>query len=293
VSAVAAPAPARTAPALRRFALGRVGASLACFVIAAIYLVPFAWVLSLSIRDSDDVLTLDILPHSFRPGNFPDAWNLFSLGTLFMNTIVIAIGTVALTLSLSCMAAYGFARFRSRLSEAVFMMILLGLTVPPAAMIVPFFVLMHNLGLFNSRISVILAETAFSLPLGVLLMRSYVERLPFDVVDAARVDGARPFRAFRLVVIPLLRPGMATLALFVTLTAWNDLLLPLVLLPSADESTLTVGLATAVQSFGQVHLAALAAASVMAAVPVLTVMFALRRYYVDVLASTARQATKG
>ncbi len=253
---------------------------------------PFAWVLSLSIRDSDDVLSLQIVPHSFRTGNFGDAWNFFSLGTLFMNTIVIAIGTVALTLGLSTMAAYGFARFRSRLSEAVFLMILLGLTVPPAAMIVPFFVLMHDLGLFNSRLSVILAETAFSLPLGVLLMRSYVERLPFDVVDAARVDGARPFRAFRLVVVPLLRPGMATLTLFVTLTAWNDLLLPLVLLPSADQSTLTVGLATAVSGFGQVHLAALAAASVLAAVPVLVVMFALRRYYVDVLASPGRQAAK-
>jgi len=294
VSAVAAPArPVARPAARRRLSWGRLAASLTCLVATAIYLVPFVWVISLSIRDSTDVLSLKILPSSFHPQNFTDAWSLFSLGTLFANTIVIAIGTVALTLTLATMAAYGFARFRSRLSEAVFLIILLGLTVPPAALIVPFFVLMHNLGLFNSRLSVILAETAFSLPLGVLLMRSYVERLPFDVIDAARVDGAGPFRAFRHVAVPLLRPGMATLALFVTLTAWNDLLLPLVLLPSADQSTLTVGLATAVQGFGQVQLAALAAASLMAAIPILILMFALRRYYVDVLASTGRRATKG
>lgn len=295
MSAVAAPARAAApaAPRARRFSAGRLVASLTCVVTTVVYLVPFVWVLSLSIRDSTDVLSLKILPSSFEPRNFTDAWDIFSLGTLFANTIVIAFGTVALTLTLATMAAYGFARFRSRVSEVVFLVILLGMTVPPAALIVPFFVLMHNLGLFNSRLSVILAETAFSLPLGVLLMRSYVERLPFDVIDAARVDGAGPFRAFRLVAVPLLRPGMATLALFVTLTAWNDLLLPLVLMPSADQSTLTVGLATAISSFGQVHLAALAAASVMAAVPVLIVMFSLRRYYVDVLASTGRRTTKG
>lgn len=267
----------------------RVLAGVTCTLMALVYLLPLLWIVSMSVRTNSDALSVGILPRTFRLSNFSDAWKQFGLGTLFANTIIISIGTVALTLAVSALAGYGFARMRTRVSETWFVVLLLGLTVPPAALIVPFFVLMRTLGLYNTLLSVIIAETAFALPIGVLLMRSYVERIPYNVIDAARTDGASPLRAFRFVVLPLMRPGLATLGLFVTLGAWNSLLVPLALLPSADQSTLTVGLATAVQSFGQVDLATLAAASVMAAVPIVAVLIGARRYYMDVLTTTSRK----
>jgi ABC-type glycerol-3-phosphate transport system permease component len=159
-------------------------------------------------------------------------------------------------------------------------MILLGLMVPPAAMIVPFFLAMLNLGFYNSLLAVIVGEAAFALPLGVLIMRGYIDRIPVELTDAARVDGAGPLRAFIHVVLPLLKAPIVTVALFIAMFTWNDFLLPLVLLPDPSHSTITVGLAQSVGQFGQLQLALISAAAVMALLPILAIFIAARRYYV-------------
>ncbi|MGB2712447.1 MAG: carbohydrate ABC transporter permease [Conexibacter sp.] len=265
----------------------RVIASITCIGIGIVYLLPLLWVVSLSVRDQSDVLSLRILPGSFRPRNYVDAFTQFDLGTLLAHSVLITAGTVVLSVAMSVTAAYAMSRWRSRLTEGLFLLILLGLMVPPATMIVPFFVVMTNLGFYDSLVAVILGEAAFGLPLGIMILRGYIDRIPLELTDAARVDGATPWRAFRLVALPLLRPAVATVALFITLSAWNDFLLPLVLLPDATSSTVTVGLASSVGTYGQLQPGLLAAASLMAVVPVLAVFMAARRYYVGGLSAGA------
>lgn len=264
----------------KRISGHRVLASLACVLIGITYLIPLLWVVSLSLRSKSDASSLDVLPSSFTLSNYPDAFKEYGLGGLLLNSAYVTAGTVVIAVSLSVLAAYGFARWRSRLTEGLFLMILLGLMVPPAAMIIPFFLAMLNMGLYNSLLAVILGEAAFALPLGILILRGYIDHIPVELTDAARVDGAGPLRAFAHVVLPLLKAPIVTVALFITLFTWNDFLLPLVLLPEPSNSTITVGLAQSVGQFGELQLALISAAAVMALLPVMTIFVAARRYYV-------------
>ncbi len=270
-----------------RSRIGRVLASLACFILGAVYAFPLFWTASLSVRDQQDALRPTLLPASFRPQNFVDAWEGLSLADLFRNTIFIAATTVILSVGMSVFAAYGFTRWRTRMTEAMFVIILLGMMVPAAGVIVPFFVLMRGIGLYGTLVAVILAETAFAIPLVVLLMRGYIERIPSELIDAARVDGASPFRGFIYVVLPLLMPAVVTSSLFVLLFAWNDLMLPLVLLPDPTDSTIVVGMAGTVGQYGAVNLGILGAAAVLVLLPILVIFIAARRYYVQGLAAGA------
>jgi ABC-type glycerol-3-phosphate transport system permease component len=266
---------------------GRFAASLVCFFVGLVYVLPLVWVVTEGVKSSSDIFSTSPFPHSFRMSNFPDAWRQFQLGTLFSHTIVITIGTVVLSIALSVTAAYGFSRYRSKLSEGVFVLILTGLMVPPAAIIIPFFLTMRHLGLYNNLFAVILGETAFALPLGILLLRGYIDTIPTELTDAAVVDGASEWKAFRYVVFPLLRPAVATVALFTVISTWNGFLLPLVLLRDTATSTLTVGISQTAGQVGQLSLQFVAAAAVMAVVPVLVILIAARRYYVQGLSAGA------
>ncbi|MGB2709909.1 MAG: carbohydrate ABC transporter permease [Conexibacter sp.] len=243
-------------------------------------MLPLVWVASLSVREESDIVSLRILPSTFRPENYREAWETFGLGTLFVNSIVITAGTVVLSVAMSVTAAYGMARWRNRLTEGLFLMILLGLMTPPSLVILPFFIAMLNLGLYDSLAGVILAEAAFALPVGILILRGYIDRIPAELVGAARVDGATPWQAFRHVVLPQLTPAVVTVSLFITIFTWNDFLLPLVLIRNTDSSTLTVGLASSIGQYGQSNVGLLAAASLLTVIPVVAVFMAARRYYV-------------
>ncbi len=274
-------------PAARRGSTGRrlplptqFVLSIVSFVLAALALVPIVWTVSLSIRTNSDVFSNQIVPHTFRLANFPDAWRQFGLGILFQHTLIVTAGTVVITLALATFAAYGFSRFRTRISDGVFVLILTGLMIPPAAVIIPFFVLMRQFDLYNSLLSVIIGESAFALPLGILLLRGYMESVPAELTDAARVDGASDFKAFWYVAVPLLRPAIATVALFTTISAWNGFLLPLVLINDPVNATVTVGLSRLQNQFGQLNLELMSAAAVLAIIPILGIFVLSRRYYV-------------
>lgn len=266
---------------------GRFAGSLVCFFVGLVYVIPLLWVVTEGVKASSDIFSTSPFPHSFRISNFADAWRQFQLGTLFAHTIVITIATVVLSIAFSVTAAYGFSRYRSKLSEGVFVLILTGLMVPPAAIIIPFFLTMRHLGLYNNLFAVILGETAFALPLGILLLRGYIDNIPTELTDAAVVDGASEWKAFRYVVFPLLRPAVATVALFTIISTWNGFLLPLVLLRDTATSTLTVGISQTAGQVGQLSLQFVAAAAVMAVVPVLVILIAARRYYVQGLSAGA------
>lgn len=260
----------------------------ACLVVGTIYLIPLAWAISLSLRSSTEVFGV-IGQHTFKPGNYTEAWRLYGLGHLFGNTIFITVWTVILVLVLATTAAYGVVRYRTRLAEIVFVVILLGLMIPPAAVLLPFFVGMRDVGLYDHLYAVVLAETVFALPFGMLLLRGYIEQVPMELNDASRVDGASEWQSFWHVTLPLIRPAMTTLAIFVVLGTWNGFIWPLLLITDPRQGTLTTALATL--SSGNllvgITVQLLAAASVMAAVPVIAFMFIARRAYIKGIVSGA------
>jgi ABC-type glycerol-3-phosphate transport system permease component len=273
---------------MRPRSIGRIAASVACFVIGGIYILPLLWTVSLSLRKSTEVYGV-IVQHTFEPGNYVRAWNELHLARLFGNTIFITALTVALTLSLSTTAAWGVVRYRKRWGEAIFLLILLGLMIPPAAVLLPFFVVMRDLHAYNHLYAVVLAEAAFALPFGILLIRGYFEQLPRELSDAARVDGAGEFRSFWYVTLPLVKPALMTLATIVVLATWNGFIFPLILLNDPRSGTLTTAISTfstATVTQG-ISTQVVAAAAVLAAAPVVALLVLGRRAYISGITSGA------
>ena len=284
---VAARAPEGGRRRLDRRALGRGVGNLLLIALASIYLLPLVWLLSISVRVQSDVFKSLLIPGSFEPSNYPNAWDKFGLDILFLNSVLVTVGTVAIGVTLSVAAAYGFARYRSRWTEVLYVVILVGLMVPPAAIIIPFFLGMLTLGLYDSLVAVIVGETSFVLAFGILVFRGYIDHIPHDLLDAARVDGATEWTTFRRIVVPLLRPPLATVSIFFAISTWNGFLLPLVLIRNTDRATLTVGLSRYTGQFGTQDWNLLAAAAVMAIVPLLAIFIAARRSYVRGLSAGA------
>ncbi len=215
-------------------------AALAWLVIVG---VPLFFVVVTSMRGSGDYL-------SAGPLSIPDDITLANYGEVlrsdfvryFINNVIVTAACVAIVLSLSLPAAYAIVRSPSRSVARIFSILLIGLAVPAQAVIVPVYLLITQLRLYDSLLAVILPTAAFSLPLSVVVLTSSLRDIPRELFEAANLDGATPFTAMWSVVLPLSKAGLATVGIFAAMQAWNGFLFPLVLTQSASVRTLTLGL---------------------------------------------------
>ncbi|MFN8619112.1 MAG: carbohydrate ABC transporter permease [Chloroflexota bacterium] len=262
--------------------LWRIGVSAFLIFSAFVALAPIAWIVGLALRTGADVYSRSVVPKSFRPENFLDAWNQFGLGPLFLNSIVVTVASVVVAVVLSVLAAYGFARLRFRFSEVVFLLILLGLMIPPAALIIPLFVEIRTMGLYDTHVGLSLVYIAFGLPLSILVLRSFFAGIPRELLEAARIDGAGELRILANVVVPLAKAPIATVSILMFLFCWNDFFLALVLLKggSIDSTTYTlpVGIAQFIGQYSTPY-ELVAAAVLIVAVPVFILYLVLHRQF--------------
>jgi multiple sugar transport system permease protein len=185
-------------------------------------------------------------------------------------------------LLLSAMAGYAFAKKRFTGRNVIFWITLALLMVPFQVTLVPLFILVSDLGWVNSYWGLIVPGLATTQ--GVFLMRQFISQLPDELFEAARLDGASELRMFVQIVLPLVRPALATLGVFVFLWNWNDFLWPLVIAQEDSMRTLTVGLATLQAE--QSPIGVVMASAVVSLVPSLIVFFVLQRFYVQGIASS-------
>lgn len=204
----------------------------------------------------------------------------------FVNSVIVSGGAVLLSLAIGVPASYAFARFPFRGRSFMFFSLLVVRMLPPVAVLVPMYVLLNKAGLINSRASVILAYTTFSLPLVVWIMRGYFEDLPRELEESAWVDGASRYTAFAKVVLPLARPGMVAATILSLLTAWNDFLFAAVL-TNNDTRTLPVLMAAYSGGDTGIDWGPMAASGVLVVLPVILFGFAAQRHLVSGLSSGA------
>lgn len=231
-------------PCAERLARGLVVAGLA--VLAAAFLAPIAWMVSSSLTPNDRV---------FR---YPPAWvplpptlenyvEVFTttrtarIGRALVNSFVVAVATVGLTVVVSALAGYALARMRFPGRQAVFLLILGGLMIPGEVTFVSLFLMMHGLGWLNSYQALVLPSLAS--PFGVFLYRQFFLAVPRDLEDAARIDGCGRLRILVRIIFPLARPATATLVIFTFLTSWNHFLWPLIVVTEPSMMTVPVILA--------------------------------------------------
>ena len=167
--------------------------------------------------------------------NAPEFW-----GELF-NSVIVAIVAVGVTVACASAAAFVFARIRFRGREAMYTLFVFGLLFPTAVAILPLYILIRQLGLSGSLLGVALPQAAFGLPLSIVILRPFFRSIPMELEDAARMDGCGSFGFFWRVLLPLSRPALATVSVLAIVTTWNAFILPLVVLNSADQWTLPLG----------------------------------------------------
>ena len=201
------------------------------------------------------------------------------------NTILVAAFTVAIVLLLGVPISYAVVRGRGWVSRGVFRLFLLGLAIPSQAVIIPLFLIVNDLGLYDSLWGIVLPTAAFALPVSVLVLSGGMRDISVSLYEAMSLDGARPARILVDLVIPLSKSSIATTCVFTALQAWNGFLFPLVMTQSDDSKLVTLGLYNFVSEYGA-NVPALLAAVLMSAVPILVVYLSARRALVMGLMGT-------
>jgi len=254
-------------------------------VFALIWLVPLAWAIDTSLKPNAETTivpttwfienpTLESYRTTLEQGDMPK-W-LFSS---FLTSAAVAAGTVVT----ASMAAYALSRLQFRGRQFVFLFILAGIMIPGQVLIVPLFREMDALNLLNTYWAVILPQIPTAI--AVFIFKQFFDGLPKELEEAARVDGASPWRIYRRIVVPLSRPAISAVAIFTFIWCWNNLLWPLLVLTNPDLMTVPVGLATVQGSYG-IRYADIMASSILGGLPLLAVFLLFQRRIVEGIAGT-------
>lgn len=248
--------------------------------LAVIFLLPFVFVFLLSFMTSDQALTSNLWPTTWHPENFLDIFRKFPLFDYFVNTVLYVLLATGFMLLSSVPAAYALAKLRWRGENAVFVVIICMMMLPPQVVTVPLYLMWANAGLTGTLWPLILpmlAGDAFS----IFLLRQFLLTIPDSVVDAARIDGCGEWQVLLRVVVPMARPGIAATAIFQFFYAWNDYYGPL-LYTSEDQSNWTLSIA--LSQFKHLHHVEwnlVMAATLLVMAPVIIVFFLAQKAFVQ------------
>lgn len=247
--------------------------------VAAVFaLGPLLWMLSVSFMQPGEANALPppLLPAAPTLHNYRTLLQTTGIGRYFLNSLLVAGAVTASSLLFNLMAGYAFAKLRFKGRDRLFQALLAALVIPGQVAMMPLFLLLKQMGLVNTWAGVILPGMAGVF--GIYLVRQYARSLPDALLEAARMDGAGEWRIFWLIVLPMLRPVIATLAVFGFLGSWNDFMWPLIVLTDADLHTLPV----AVAALSREHVAdgeLMMAGAVVTVLPVLLLFLALQKHY--------------
>ncbi len=252
---------------------------LALGCLAAIF--PVAWMLTSSFKFEDEIY-LEIptwIPKNFTWENYEALFSRFGFGQLTLNSLVITIMVVAISVFLGTMASYGFSRYAFPGSNLLMGGLLLTRMITPSSLVVPMYLLMEKLDLLNTLTSIIIGIAVLNLPFVIWIMKPFFDGLPREVEEAALLDGLSPVRVFWKIALPLATPGLFTVILFSFITGWVDLLFGMTFSTVSEAMPLTVGLMQ-MQTGYQIYWGPMMAGGIYLTVPALIISFALQKYLV-------------
>lgn len=255
---------------------------------ATVMVTPFLYMLSTSFKPQAYVLTTppEFIPNPFTVDNYVQAWSSQDFSRYALNSVIVTVVSTALSVLISSMMAYGFARFEFKGREILFRIMLIGLMVPAMMLIIPQFVLAKSFGLLDSLLGLIVFYVAGSLALNVFLLRGFFAALPAELDQAMQVDGANAWTRYWRLALPLARPALATATIFTFLASWDEFAWAMTIITEPKNRTLPI----AIQLFqGQnaTQWGLVFAASVIAVIPVIVVYLIFQRHFVQGLTSGA------
>jgi ABC-type glycerol-3-phosphate transport system permease component len=258
---------------------------------ALVMLAPFALMVSTAFKEHAYVLEIPpkLIPDAPTLDNFTEALTTNDFGRYFLNSVFVATASTIASVTLASMLAFVFARYEFPGRRVLFGALLFTIMVPGLVLLIPQFVLARNLGLLNSLWGLIIVYAVLNMGLNTFLLRGAFAAMPAEVFDAAQVDGAGPFRIYRSVALPLVRPVLATVTIFSFLAAWDEFTWAIVTLSDRELYTLPVAIRLFQRANGT-EWGLVFAASLIALAPVLILFVALQRHIVS---GAFQGATKG
>jgi multiple sugar transport system permease protein len=254
---------------------------------AGIVAVPFWYMVVTSLKPQSYIFEIPprLWPQPATLNNYVVALSKDLFGLYFLNSVVVAVSSTALTVLVSGLLAYAFARLEFPGREALFYVFLVGMMIPPVMLIIPQFIVAKYLHLFNSLLGLIVVYVTMNLSMQTFLLRSFFEGLPRDLEEAALIDGAGRWTIFRRIVLPLSRPGLAVVTIFTFLYSWDEFPWAHVSIKETTRRTLPIAIALFqsehLTEWGQVF-----AASIVALIPVVVVFVVFQRYFIRGIATT-------
>jgi multiple sugar transport system permease protein/raffinose/stachyose/melibiose transport system permease protein len=268
----------------------RLGLTVLQLLVALAVLFPFFWMVSVSLKPATEPFAIPARLWPVDPTfeNYVTAFRP-EFRTYFLNSAIVSLSTVAITVTLGLLAAYCFTRFQTRLLSVVMALLVGAQMFPASAIIIPIYRMMKAAHLLNTLVSLILAYVTITLPVAIWMLRGFLARLPVALEEAAAIDGAGPLRTFFSVIVPLSRPGIVATSVFVLIVTWQEFLFALSFTSTRNVRTLPVGLNDFIGQYG-IRYGELMASSVLVSVPVILVFFVLQR---QLIAGLTGGALKG
>lgn len=266
----------------------RAATYLILLVMIVISVFPAVWMLSTSIKSPTELFDNppEIIPDEPTLGNFTAVLQNSKMYQAFFNSVLVTAAVVLLTLIVSVLAGYGFARFRFRGSSALKVGLLFGQMIPSVVLIIPLYFLFSKVGMLNTRGALIIADMALTIPMGVIMLSSFFEGVPKELEEAAKIDGCTGIGALFRVVLPVAKPGLISVAIYTFIHAWEEFLFALNLTTSSKTRTLPIAISMFSGEFAVDWGATMAAATVVA-MPVLLIFLLCNRYFVQGMADGA------
>lgn len=256
-------------------------------LLALFVLLPLFWMFSVSLKPGDEAFAI---PATLWPDHPTLANYALALRPefqrYFLNSLVVSLATVAISVPLALLAAYSLTRFQMRVLSVFLVMVILAQLFPAGAIIIPIYQVMKWADLLNTYTALIVAYVTLTLPVAIWMLRGFLQRMPPVLEEAAAIDGAGRLRAFFDIVVPLARPGIAATTVFVLIVTWQEFLFALSFTSTREMRTLPVGMNDYIGQYG-IRYGELMASSVMVSMPVIIVFFFLQRQFVAGLTAGA------
>jgi multiple sugar transport system permease protein len=253
-------------------------------VLALLFTLPFFWLVMTSFKPPADVFSSGWIPEEWTTGNYEDLFRDADIGRWMWNSTQIALlGVVSVVFS-SSLVAYGFARLRFRGRNKLFALVIGTYMIPMAVTMVPTFLVWNKLGLVGTFYP-LWAGNLFGSAFYIFMLRQFLMAIPQDLMDAARVDGAGYLRIYWNIMLPLIKPALAAVAIFEFQAKWNDFMMPLIYLNRTSQYTMSLGLGTFKTEY-ETQWSLIMAASVIFTLPMVILFFVAQRYFIEGVSHT-------
>jgi len=267
------------------------GIALYCLTLlfVAWSVLPFIWTLTTSFKNIDEIYQTPptIVPENVTVGNYVEIFEKLQFFRYFLNSAIVTIATIVITVILSILASYAFSRFTFPLRSILLMGILIPRIIPSVTRIIPLYQIFQKLNLLDTYASLIAPYIADALPIGVWILIGFFDSLPRELEEAAMIDGCSRLGALRRVIVPLIAPGVVSVALFTFLRAWNEFIVALTFIGRNAMMTLPVAHYRVFEFFGLRHWGAINAFTVLVVIPIITFFLIFERHLVKSMVAGA------